>query len=599
MKTIKLLIAFIALGVPTYGQQSDTLKIGEYTVLNWSYRLDTLIEKKMAERGVKGVAFGLVIGDSTIVRGYGKADLAQGTPMEPFKHKHMFGSLSKLFTATLVMELVQEGLLDLHSDINQYLDRIQVKKGTTLHHLLTHTAGFEEQIIDRVKLDPEKFEFLNDYLTRRMPKQIFEPGTAAAYSNHGVALAGLIAEEVTGTPFETLIQQRVLEPLEMENSTFKVEKAMFENMATPYVNNAPANWELVQTIPASMLVGTVPDLLQFMKAQLNNGQLDSTHVLDANGVKAMQTTQYTPHPKMWGRGYGFFERYFRGIRGLEHGNTRNGFYSLLYLAPEYKLGLVVSFTGGSVGFRNDVIYGVLRMIFPKVENSHEVVPIDGQELMGLTGGYNSLRTNETTVEKIFHKLRPGTINVGLAGDNLKIFGDEYLHIGDGVFNSIDGNFPVAFKDVNGEEHLLLPGRSDTARKAYWWENAQIHLLPIIVNFILALIILIRMLIKRDFKDLRSKLIIGHELALLVFILGFGLISTIFGNDIQYSIPMSLFAVFIFPIVYLLLLPFRWFYQLKSFSENKVMMKIGLGLHMILCLIFVWQLFYWNWVGFGF
>ena len=139
-------------------------------------------------------------------RGFGYADLAKKTPVDPDRTLFRPGSVSKLFTWTAVMQLVEQGKLDLDTDINKYLDfKIPPYHGqpVTLRQIMTHTAGFEEATRDTVTHDPKAFIALETYIKRWTPERIYAPGTTPAYSNWATTLAGYIVQRVSGQDFDT------------------------------------------------------------------------------------------------------------------------------------------------------------------------------------------------------------------------------------------------------------------------------------------------------------------------------------------------------------------------------------------------------------
>jgi CubicO group peptidase (beta-lactamase class C family) len=163
-------------------------------------------------------------GEVLFARGYGKADIAKDEPVVADETLFPMASLSKLFTATAVMQLAEEGKLDLNEDVNVYLDDVEVPdtypgRPVTLRHLLTHTAGFEDRFTGSVARDASDLD-LGEHLSKGMPARVRPPGEVMAYSNYGIALAGHVVEEASGVSFERYIEQNVLGPLGMESTTF-------------------------------------------------------------------------------------------------------------------------------------------------------------------------------------------------------------------------------------------------------------------------------------------------------------------------------------------------------------------------------------------
>ena len=151
------------------------------------------------------------------------SDMAKRTPVTPDSTLFRPGSISKLFTWTSVMQLVEQGKLDLSRDVNDYLDfKIPPAFGKpiTLRNIMTHTSGFEEAGKDLFVKDAQHMDSLEYYVKNHIPERIFPPGTVPAYSNYATALAGYIVQRVSGKPFEQYVAENIFTPLEMKRSTF-------------------------------------------------------------------------------------------------------------------------------------------------------------------------------------------------------------------------------------------------------------------------------------------------------------------------------------------------------------------------------------------
>src|SRR5258708_25237714 len=154
-------------------------------------------------------------GQVLLQKGYGYADLKTRKPVDPAVTIFRLASISKLFTWTSVMQLVEQGKLDLDVDVNRYLDfqiRPAFSKPITLRNLMTHTGGFEEESRDVIVTNPKQAVTLRDFLQRNQPQRLFAPGTVPAYSNYGVGIAGYIVQRVSGQPFEEYVEQHVFLP---------------------------------------------------------------------------------------------------------------------------------------------------------------------------------------------------------------------------------------------------------------------------------------------------------------------------------------------------------------------------------------------------
>jgi CubicO group peptidase (beta-lactamase class C family) len=166
--------------------------------------LDHLFARQMAEHHIAGAAVSVVKdGKLFFAKGYGYADLEEGVPIDPEKTVFRIGSVGKLFTWTAVMQLVEQGKLDLDADINSYLDfRIPdtYPQPITLKHLLTHTSGFEDRWFGSAVSDANDLAPARDWLVSHLWARVNPPGIYARYSNYNAVLAGYIVARVAGQP---------------------------------------------------------------------------------------------------------------------------------------------------------------------------------------------------------------------------------------------------------------------------------------------------------------------------------------------------------------------------------------------------------------
>jgi CubicO group peptidase (beta-lactamase class C family) len=258
-----------------------TAPAGEHTLTTsdvdaW---LDGLLPAALDSAGIAGGVVSVVHdGEILTTRGYGHADTGttggEAVPVDAEQTLFRPGSVSKLFTATAVMQLVESGDLDLDADVAEYLD-VDVPRRfdepITLRNLLTHTAGFEERVGGLIGFGDET-PVLRDALAVDPPEQIYEPGTVPAYSNYGNALAGYVVERVSGVPFEEYVERNIFEPAGMTSSTFvqPLPSVLQDRMSRGYVTSAdaPGQFEIVGTPPAGSLTSSAPDMARFMLAQL-------------------------------------------------------------------------------------------------------------------------------------------------------------------------------------------------------------------------------------------------------------------------------------------------------------------------------------------
>jgi len=185
---------------------------------------DAQLPARLAKYHVPGATVSVVsAGKRVFSAGYGLADVEDRTPFDPATSLVRIASVTKLFTATAVMQLVQQGKLDLHADVNRYLRTFRIPatypRPITLDDLLSHSAGFEDRTIGIGARTAQDVPPLGSYLADHLPARIRPVGEVSAYSNYGAALAGYIVSQVSGEPYAQYVQRHILDPLDMRHTT--------------------------------------------------------------------------------------------------------------------------------------------------------------------------------------------------------------------------------------------------------------------------------------------------------------------------------------------------------------------------------------------
>src|SRR5256886_6560123 len=337
----------------------ETSPGAELTKADFDTFLDVLIPAQLRNRNIAGAVVSVVKdGQVLFQKGYGYADFEAKQPVLPDQTLFRPGSISKLFTATAVMQLVEQGKLDLDRDVSGYLDFAIPKtypEPVTLRQLLTHTAGFEDTLKNLFVAHESDLKLLRAYLVNQMPARIFPPGKVPSYSNYGFTLAGYIVERVSGEKFERYIDNHILKPLRMTNSTFDqpLPPELAAQMSKGYLNAAkkPRDFEFVQAAPAGSLSTTAADMTRFMLAFLQDGSVDGVAILKPETVRQMETRQFELHPTINGLGFTFMEYSMNPVRAIAHGGDTVYFHSDMVLVPDHHIGYFISFNslGKSVG----------------------------------------------------------------------------------------------------------------------------------------------------------------------------------------------------------------------------------------------------------
>ena len=257
----------------------------------------------------------VVVKDGAVLfeKGYGYSDIAARRPVDPDRTLFRIGSTSKLFTWTAVMQLVEQGKIDLDADVNQYLDfKIPAREGKpiTMRNIMTHTAGFEETLKNLIETDPSRLLTLEAIVKHWTPERIFPAGSTPAYSNYGAALAGYIVARISGQSFDDYIDRHIFAPLGMDHSSFRqpLPGPMQPYMSKGYsqASQPPKPYELIAVAPAGSAASTGADMARFMIAHLQNGAFGANRILNPETAQQMHTTALTLLPPLDRMMLGFY-----------------------------------------------------------------------------------------------------------------------------------------------------------------------------------------------------------------------------------------------------------------------------------------------------
>jgi CubicO group peptidase (beta-lactamase class C family) len=439
--------------------------------------LDSFFPPKLTEFHCPGAAV-VVVRDGKILaaKGYGYADVSRKTPVDPEKTRFYVASVSKLFTATAVVQLADRGSLRLDEDVNHYLKHTRLDNNypqpVTAFNLLTHTAGLED---------------LSNVMGGT-PRRVFPPGEVISYTNDGLDVAGELVADVSGIPFADYIDKNIFQPLAMNHSSFIPPPDSATDVARGYDFDEgkfePAEHPLERVIPSGSLVTTAADMAHFMIAHLQNGQYNDARILSEKAAALMHQRQISNHPKLPGMGLGFFEAYKNGLRALEHSGDLPGFHSNLFLLPEKNVGLFVALNAGSYQLPETLKTEFMNHYYPA--SPARVTPANTQEsLSRYAGSYLYTRTPCSTIGKIaafFLQVQVTTAtNGGLTITYPELFPWGQLHATElepllfrpaaGSANMDDVGFRA---DKQGNITFLFQGEFAYARLR-WWQAASVQL----------------------------------------------------------------------------------------------------------------------------
>jgi CubicO group peptidase (beta-lactamase class C family) len=347
-------------------------------------------------------------GATLLQKGYGFSDVEKRTPVDPEQTLFRPGSVSKLFTWTAVMQLVEQGKLDLDADVNQYLDfKIPDFEGQpiTLRNIMTHTPGFEEQYKGLILADAADVKDLSEYVKESTPARLFAPGTTPAYSNYATALAGYIVARTSGMSFDDYLDKFVFAPLEMTSSSMRqpLPEALLARMSLGYprASEDAKPYELITPAPAGSLASSGADMAHFMIAHLQNGRYGDNRILREETARLMHDSALTIFPRVNRMLLGFYESNYNGHRVISHGGDTQWFHSDLSLFIDDGVGLYISMNapgkeGASSKVRGALFEEFADRYFPADVPAGEVDEKTAAEHAALIAGtYSISRRMET------------------------------------------------------------------------------------------------------------------------------------------------------------------------------------------------------------
>jgi len=404
-------------------------------------------------------------GKTVAQRGYGLADLETKKPVDPASSVFRIASVSKTFTATAVMQLVEQGKLGLQDDFTKYVKDLKFDnpfgKPVTIENLLTHTTGFEirDPMPDDVHTDFEKVVEIEDYVRKQMPSVVREPGSVYMYDNFASMLLGLIVQKVSGVPFNDYMEQQIFKPLHMDSSRFLLDKKLKENLVSEY-DAANGKHELYAVTPTVMPQGgmfsTSEDIGKYMISFLNGGSTDSSRILKQATVDQMETYRSTIHPLLPNTTYGFEAPTQLPGAGSSPSIIAKfgdivGTSSLMFLIPEQKTGVFITYN--KIGPLRDFFYqAFIKSFFPAYAEPAKLdafTPYTSNQLEKFAGIYTDLRVSQlhTSIES------DGKGNLMISD---AFIGPRLLkQVDDNLFvDSLSGNF-TAFAMGSGDEVLYL------------------------------------------------------------------------------------------------------------------------------------------------
>ena len=596
---------------------------------------DGLIPLQMERSDVAGATV-LVMkdGQELLKKGYGYADVTKKAPVDPDTTMFRLASISKLFTWVSVMQLAEQGKLDIDADVNNYLDfkiAPAFGKPITLRNLMTHTGGFEEVLHDILIVDPKKTASLRDFLIAYQPRRMYPPGEIPAYSNYGVGLAGYIVQRVSLEPFEQYVSEHIFLPLGMKHSSFN--EPMTAELA-PYVSDGyrattekPAlGFEIFQPAPAGGVSSTAGDMEKFGLALLNGGELDGHRILKTETRDLMWTRQFDTSDLLPPMCMGFYQTWRNDLRFIGHDGDLIAFHSMFLMEPTQKLIVFVSYNSAGSASRNraELLDGFADRYFPAYTAlPFQTFPV--KELKDIAGNYQATRRADSTKLAISNPASQGVASVDKDGvltldlaKDLRGHTRKWKPIGKDLWQAEDDQPRIfAIRDSSGKIVRLavnFPGVQ--YQRVPWYEHKTLIGVSLAVSLLILLSVVVASLIRlgrrlffRNRLPLKPQpgtewLTIGPRVAAF-----FWIIVTIW--LVALSVNLQNEALPSFPVIQRYFSLMNWFSVLAVFfsifallagirtwrrTDLRVISRVKFSLVAAACVFLTWYSIHWNLIG---
>jgi CubicO group peptidase (beta-lactamase class C family) len=480
----------VVLGAGTSVSEADSaVERRELTAADIAVFADSAFASYLQGSPHPSLAF-VVVKDDAIVfaRGYGMEDAASGRPVDPEATVFWLASLSKLVTTVAVLREVERERVALDAPAMQYLGWPLTSRNhwraIAVADLLTHTSGLDEPFMQGTVGDSARLVSLGDYLSRMHWHAGTSPGAALRYSNHGMALAGLIVERTSGMPFAEYIEREIFAPLGMGHSTFRqpIPSELARHIATA---GTDATTDYLLPAPAGAMVGTASDMGRFLIAQLD---VAGAH---AASLQVMHATQWRAHPAVPGVALGWFESHLGGVKGLFHTGARHHF-SVAWLVPSRRLGLFLVHSmrqgGPYQNLRTEVVRAFAeRYLVPDTVSVARATPlpsIDGIYRPGLLGTTTVERAGNLFLDTPVRVTQDGHITMqapgGLGTITAYPIGADAFEVREGPQAGLRLGF---VESAEGQPRIAMGGTlldPVVFTRVTWWQRGLVHAVVLVV-----------------------------------------------------------------------------------------------------------------------
>jgi len=581
----------------------------------------------------------VVVKDGKIIyeNALGYADIKNKIKADVNSSVYRIGSTSKLFTETAIMQLYEQGKINLKEDANKYLGDIKIQnkfaKKVTVENLLTHTSGIDEATFSytaaKTKADMIS---LSEYLKKHQPVVTTEPGKVCLYSNIGLDLLGHIIENVSGMKYEDYIQKNIFNILDMQNSKASLP---LNNMTKNYDSLAETGYVYYNDSPAGGINSTPLDISKFMIAHLQNGVYKNNKILNESTAKLMHEHHFSNDKNLCGIGYGFWEKNINGKRIISHeGALSVGYFDDMLLDTEDKLGVYI--VSNNLTSAAPAINDIENAFFNKYYSSSELKKygksnMSNKEASKYVGTYRLYQDNAKSnilkfinllgsvdenedVQIEYNKNKNSLIYRGTSHMKKKEE-SKLIKVSSNLFKRADNNELVAFREENNKiKYIFLNGRPyDSFEKVDFKDNYRLSL----SIFTVAMLFFMFQIVKNVFIGFK-KLIKGKSIfknneisarrifKVLVFAISVLNIGTLFeilywmmSFNMYYSIPWYIKIapiIFIISTIFIAVSSVVFIFAIKR-EKTKLSYKVLNSISILIMYAFVFFIYNWNLIGF--
>lgn len=608
--------------------QADLAEVMEELEVNSSNDIQEYFEfylnSKIAEYNLPGLAFAFVNQGQVVTRGYGYSDLENEIIVDPERTVFPLDSISKTFTATAVLQIVQDYDLDLTRDVNYYLDQFQFEskfaRPITIKNLLTHTSGLANDPVESYTKERNQIKPLGIYLKNNIPSPIIGPGNLSIYSDYGYGLAGYLIELVSDLPFAEYMDINLFQPLRMNHTGYNWPPKLRTYEAIGYTeqdqNSLQSQARLyAQLSPASGLTSTVGDIANFIQMQLEGGIFNEEVVLDPKLVGYQQQLQFTQHPQLAGWTLGLHEEWRNGQRVLLHGGDISaGFSSIMFIIPDADFGMIIATNRFAPQFGTELVHDFMDWRYPETE-VEPVDPIAGaaDRRSWFTANYTLDYPAQSSLCKLRRLFTQIHVEKGESGTILVDFPqelrlpEEWIEIEPLLFRAVESDDYLMFIDDSyGKVTHLYAGGPHNFSRVPWYQTTEITLMTLLIFIIIFSVICLVWLVRRIrsrkrrgdlFDNFHQNMATLISVVNLLFIAGLIIYICFYWQELISEVNIIVSGLLLLPIISGVLTAIL---VIVGSSMRKQRWSFGLRLyHFLLNIVFVlFLIFLWNWNLFG-